>query len=536
MKFLISIMFFLFSYGCMQNTTNAVKKSSTALKNSAGSATKLIGSSRSAIGSNSGISSPVVPAQTDNLIVFKGTGSGNVVCSYPSNFCKTDADESTGGARITGNIPNSANSFIHYMKFRFYSDGYFTNNPDGHIAFGLRGQVTRVEDVGANNAGADGRGMIFGHIGAGYSYNKNNPTCVDRMVEAETWFRTAYNTKQYNDASLIIPSTCSDTILEDYKWFTVELEVTTSQYIIIKIYNSDNQLIFQNYYNDQPNHLDPNLTGWFIGHVFETANKVWSVRLENFEVGQVIDTDIFYPIKDFTPALKYSTRFGDVNSSNANDFSIVLDKSVPSQIKINNLFNRTRVFGCISIRAGKVGADSVDCRNAANYREMNLKTESDWTYANNSLSLNESFLKSIPAGFYSSYTRENPQDETTQISLSFELRDSGSTAPAPSAQQFFCDGNNNMIYYVCGVPQPDSSWVSAGGGCFHKSSGSKCGTTPAVVAAPAPAPAPAATAAQFFCTGSHTKTYFVCSVPKPDSTWSDVGGGCFHKGTAESCN
>jgi hypothetical protein len=538
MKWTGVLLLHLFLFGCIQNSANQLKKSTTTLKNAAGSSTKLLGNSVSAIGSNSNTSVPVVMAPSDNVIEFKGTPNGNMVCSYPSNVCKTDADEHSGGASYRGTIPNSANSFIHYMKFKFYSDGYFANNPGGHIAIGLRGIALRDEDVGAANAGANGRGMIFGHIESSFSYNKSNPACVDRMVEVETWYRTAYNEKRANDSGNIIPSTCSDTIFEDYKWYSAELEVTTTQYIIVKIYNSDNQLIYKTYYNDQPNYLDPNLTGWFIGHVFQSAGKTWSVRFENFEVGHVLDTDIFYPVKDFSPTISFSTRLGEVNNQNGNDFSIVLDKSLSSQIAVNNIVNRTRIWGCTSLRSSKSAADSVDCNNSANYKIMNLSAEADWVYSNNTFSLKESFVKSLPAGFYSQYFRLNPQDITNQISLSFELRDSGATAtPAATARQFFCDGSNNMIYFICGA-RPDSSWHDAGGGCFHKAADAKCGTTPVVVPAPIAAPVVPATivAPQSFCTSSHTRTYYVCGVPQPDTSWHDAGGGCFHKGSADFCN
>lgn len=413
MKKISSILVLASLAGCIPKVVNTKKVTTSSI----------VGKSINAIGTDSGTGLPTIPnTDADTVIEFKNTAEGNMVCKYPSGVCRTDADESSGGASAYGNIPNSSGSFIHYMKFRFYSSGFFAKNPDAHIAFGLRGQRLRVEEFGAN-AGVDGRGMIIGNIGYGYAYNKNNIACVDRMAQVESYFRTSQTSKKTPNGNLIVPTTCSDTIFEDYKWYSVELEVTSHQYIIYKVYNNNNQLIYKSYYNDQPNYIDPNLTGWFIGHVFGDPKGLWSLKLENFEVGHVISGDPFYPVKNFTPPLSFSSKYGVAQEPSAHDFSVVFNKSIPSQIKLNNIFNRTRLFGCANHRPNKTGVDSVDCSKAENYRTMTFSTETDWVFSGTTLSLKESFIKSVPAGFYTLYFRQNPQDSLSQVSLSMELRE-----------------------------------------------------------------------------------------------------------------
>ena len=413
----------------------------------------------------------LVKAASDKIIEFKNDGNGLIVCKYPSNVCRTNADEHSGGASAYGLIPNSADSFIHYMKFRFYSDGYFAKNPEGHIAFGLRGKRMRVEEYG-DKAGVDGRGIIIGHIGYGYFYNNNNKACVDRMAQIESYYRSAKEAKKAEFGNKIFPTTCSDTIFEDNKWYSVEIEVTSHQYIIYRVYDASGNIIYKTYYNDQPNYLDPNLTEWFVGHVFESANTKWSVRLEDFEVGHIVNKDVFYPVKDFTPPLNFSTKFGATSASNSNNYSIILDKSSPSQIKLHNINARKKLYGCASWRKTKTGTDSVDCGKAENYREMIFSTETDWDINGDTLSLKESFIQTLPPNFYTIYFRMNPQDQLTQVSLSLELKES---QPNSSSSGTFCNTSLKRITnWKCNTSRPDSTWVDVGAGCFHQLTGQSC--------------------------------------------------------------
>lgn len=449
-----------FLTGCVKNKTTSNKKTDSK------STSAVVAS---AIGSNSDISLPgQISTNTENIIEFKRSSSGNQVCTYPSGKCRTNTDEYSGGASLYGDIPGSSGSFIHFMRFKLYSNGYFTNNPDGHFAFGMRGQYLSYEKY-KEKAGHDGKGIIFGAIGYGYPPNKNNLSCVKKMLQAESWFKSYQLQNNFSSANNIFPTTCSDSILEDYKWYTVEIEVTSHHYIIYKVYNSNGNLIHKNYYNDLPNYKDPTLTGWFIGHVFENQSAEWSLRMEEFQIGHIPNGDILYPVKDFTPSIYLTNNDTKINRENGNNFSLIINKNLPANIKLHNVINRSRVWGCANFRKTKTINDNIDCSNWQNYREIKINGDADWIYQGDKLALKVDFLKSIPNQFYTVYFRLNPQDELSQVSMSFEL--TGETLKSGT----FCDTKSKTITnWVCERSQPDSSWINVGGGCYHKSSVVRC--------------------------------------------------------------
>lgn len=458
-----SLIALLFS-GCIENKTNKKASPTTQLSASQSTSAVVLG----AIGSNTGEALPRKAVNTDTTIEFKRSNNINKVCTYPSGKCRTNDDEYSGGASLYGDVAGAGKSFIHYMKFKLYSNGYFSKNPDGHFAFGMRGQFFSYEKY-KEKAGHDGKGIILGAIGFGYAPNKNNPTCVTRMLQAESWFRAYANKNNSPNANNIFPSTCSDTILEDYKWYSVEIEVTSHHYIIYKVFNSDGTLIYKNYYNDLPNLKEEGLTTWFIGHVFESKNVEWSLRLENFEVGHIAKGDPLYPVKDYAPAYYLSYNDKKITRENGSDYSIVINKNMPANIKVHNVLNRQRLWGCANFRATKYGDDNIDCNNWQNYREMKLKEEVDWSLKEDKFVLRSDYLKSIPNQFYTVYFRQNPQDELSQISMSFEL-----VGNAPKSGTF-CDSNRKTVTsWMCDGTPPDNSWVDVGSGCFHKASSTKC--------------------------------------------------------------
>lgn len=423
----------------------------------------------SALGNNTEVSlEGQVHSNFDTIIEFKRNSNGNQVCTFPSGKCRTNQDAYSGGASLYGDIPGSSHSFIHFMKFRLYSNGYFAKNPDGHFAFGLRGQYLSYEKY-KEKAGHDGKGLIFGAIGFGYAPNKNNPSCVTKMLQAESLFKSYQLQANIPNANNIFPTTCSDSILEDYKWYTVEIEVTSHHYIIYKVFDANGSLIHKNYYNDLPNYKDSNLTGWFIGHVFGNENTEWSIRMEDFIVGHIPTGNVLYPVKDFSPSIYISNNNMKIKHENSNNYSLVINKNSPANIKLHNVVSRTRVWGCANFRKTKTSSDNMDCNNWQNYREIKLSSDADWIYQGDKLVLRTDFLKSMPNQFYTVYFRLNPQDELSQVSMSFELEGVSSNSGT------FCDKNNKTLTsWVCGGSQPDSTWVNVGGGCYHLGSTVKC--------------------------------------------------------------
>lgn len=72
---------------------------------------------------------------------------------------------------------------------------------------------------------------------------------------------------------------------------------------------------------------------------------------------------------------------------------------------------------------------------------------------------------------------------------------------------------NQMAEYSCGCGTPEGEgWVPQSNNCFHR-----------------------LLKDSFFC-ASGNKTYFRCKSGHPGVGWVDVGSGCYHLGTDESCN
>lgn len=413
-QILLSFALCLYLPSCVVNKSNSINKSPKQPPQS-------ISTYVTSEFANSNGTNATIITNTDTAIEFKRTLSGNMVCTYPSGKCRTDKDEYSGGASLYGDIPGSSGSFIHSMKFKLYSKGYFAKNPDGHFAMGLRGQYLSYEKF-KEKAGHDGKGIIFGSIGYGYPPNKNNPSCVTKMIQAESWFKSYQLLNNSSSANNIFPTTCSDSILEDYNLYTIEIEVTSHHYIIYKVYNSNGILIHHNYYNDLPNYKDPNLTGWFIGHVFENQTAEWSLRMEDFQVGHIKNSDVLYPIKSFSSSIYFTNNDKIISRENINNFSTIIYKNQLANIKLNNVTNRKRVWSCANFRKIKTDSDSVDCNNWQNYREIKLTVDPDWIYQGDKLILRADYLKSLPSQYYTVYFRLNPQDELSQSLLSFELR------------------------------------------------------------------------------------------------------------------
>ena len=156
------------------------------------------------------------------------------------------------------------------MSFTFKSNNYFLANPGGHFAFGLRGELRNTKQDG-KEAGADGRGIILGNVG-GDDRNKGKVNCGNGIAEVESFSRYAFSIGLSPRANEIFPETCSGPILQDDKYYKVEIDVTSDAFILYRIYDSSGRLLQKNFIHDHAaSRLNPELVGWFIGHVFDAT-------------------------------------------------------------------------------------------------------------------------------------------------------------------------------------------------------------------------------------------------------------------------
>ncbi|MBC7540457.1 MAG: hypothetical protein H7281_16655 [Bacteriovorax sp.] len=234
-------------------------------------------------------------------ISFFSKGKSIEVCKSElgTTKCSKDSDGPSMGRTAFGlPVENKAKDFIHRMSFTFKADNYFTSNPGGHFAFGLRGELRNTKQD-SKEAGADGRGVIFGNI-AGDKRNAGFAKCGNGIVEAESYSRDAFAKGLSPRANEIFPETCSGSIFQDNKYYKVEIDVTRNTYILYRLYDSSGKLLQKNYVKDQPStRIDPGLVGWFIGHVFDVTtdqkdndgdgivdneSSNWSFLIDNFRI------------------------------------------------------------------------------------------------------------------------------------------------------------------------------------------------------------------------------------------------------------
>ena len=86
----------------------------------------------------------------------------------------------------------------------------------------------------------------------------------------------------------------------------------------------------------------------------------------------------------------------------------------------------------------------------------------------------------------------------------------------------FCDSTKRSVEWLCRAcdqnHSPDSSWVDVGGGCFHKQTQNNCSQC----------------AQGTFCNGKETIEW-KCDCTMSGSGWVDVGNKCFHRKTGSQC-
>lgn len=415
-------------------------------------------------------------ASTFSEIEFSISKNGeHKVCFKPSGYCRTNDDEHSGGQAAYELLSASTQfSKIHRMSFNFYSNGYFAQ-PDGHIAFGLRGRRYKKEEYG-EKAGVDGRGIIIGKIGLGYFYNKNNPACVHNMAQVESYYASALHAKTSQYGNMIEPTTCSDTIFEDYKWYRIDIEVTSDKKILYQVFDANSNLLYATKYDDSSSPVPTGLTEWFAGHVFSVQNVDYSFKFTNFTV----ETDngeslVEKTLNTLGKGMYFSSKFGVANRETASNYSLKFNSDEDTRIKVHNIFGRKRIFSCASFKATLNSTQSVDCSLAENYKEINFSTgvssNSDWIFSNNSLAISEAFVRSLPTNFYSIHFRPNPMDKVNHKVLTLHYTNKNPAVTSGS----FCDSNTRTLTsYRCGAGKPDQTWLDVGGGCYHKASSTAC--------------------------------------------------------------
>lgn len=158
------------------------------------------------------------------------------------------------------------------VQFTLRSDGYFSQNPDGHIPL-----VTR-QDMALMGKAIRGQGMLFGNVSGAPDGNPLHPS-----VQVETWFNgTAPG--QYLLAGGGMPPVLADGV--DY-YVTLRTHVGTNrsdQFIQIQV-SADGVAWDSGEIHDPNTIFDATKNGIWIGHVFQnTSAAPWTVKVSGIVV------------------------------------------------------------------------------------------------------------------------------------------------------------------------------------------------------------------------------------------------------------
>lgn len=335
--------------------------------------------------------------------------SGVMVCEYPGNTnCKTDADGKSKGRMQVHNSGLDVSAPLHKLAFKFYSDGYFAKNREAHFAIGLRGSVTHEN---GDPVAVNGRGFIIGQLG-GDSRNAGNPACSRDIAQIETYSGDAGRGNPGVPWNHIFSESCSDAIFKDGQWYGLELYVSSDRKIGYKVFDNNGALVYSHLLQDPYNYLNPNLSDWFMGHVFDTpvtsASGNWSITVKDITLSQSqepIETRFAAPLMTFA-------HFGNVLQDGA---LVSLAEMTNESLVVGDFPSlRTRVFGC----AGPVSAvDAGACSKAHEFRPIEFSGDGAFRKVGNKLSVLDGPIYQFPNNLYKLILRINPQSADKQATV-----------------------------------------------------------------------------------------------------------------------
>ncbi|NUN06253.1 MAG: hypothetical protein HUU57_10880 [Bdellovibrio sp.] len=333
--------------------------------------------------------------------------SGMIVCEYPSGEeCASDADGKSQGRMQLHETGLSASARVHKMSFEFLSKGYFAKNPEAHFAIGLRGDVTK--DAKGDPISVNGRGFIIGQLGQD-GRNAGNAACARDMAQIETYHGDVAMTNKSIPGNHIFSSSCSDAIFKDDLWYRLELYVSIERKIGYKVYDQNQNLLYSHLMQDPTDYLNPNLTKWFMGHVFDSPVKSsagnWSITVKNIilsESNDAIENSFNEPLMSFYLA----------GNKLAENSLVTTEQMANDALSIGSFpALRWRVFGCAN---PETAVNAGTCNDAKDFREILMSGDGAFVKDGTHLRFMESATVIYPSDTYKLILRANPQSSYKQ--------------------------------------------------------------------------------------------------------------------------
>ena len=336
---------------------------------------------------------------------------GNKVCEYPSlQNCLTNADGASYGAMGISSSGLSSSSRLHKISFEFQSNGFLSKNPSAHFAMGLRGRITK--NASGTPIAVNGRGFIIGTLGAD-PRNHSNAACASNMLEVESYHGDISLTDPSKPANHVFSDTCTDSIFHESLWYKLELYVSSDRKIAYKVFDPQSNLVAAQVIQDPYDYLDPNLTGFFFGHVFESPitspDGNWNIIVKNIQTSEsesAIEDSFQAPLLNFSLA---STRLVDN--------SLVSFNQIKNMGVFANPFSdvRSRIYGCAN---PVVRVDSgLSCQAASDFRIINFSGDDSFVKVGSNLGILAAPILNYPADVYKLVLRTNPESTYNQVTI-----------------------------------------------------------------------------------------------------------------------
>lgn len=218
------------------------------------------------------------------LIGANGASAGQSVGDYHYTVWKslTSDPQPTTWQK---NIPKPPGATTQYLRFKFYSSGYFTKAPLGHFAVALRGDATPTY--------LDGRGIALGHthlidppsppnFGGCRQYS---PLPGPGTAQLESFFGSS-------GGNFVYESTCRPLAvgpgLQDYTWYTFEIHVNDGNWMAFWINDQYGNRIDAGYEPaiQDANPVPAGLTKiWLLAAEWPSSGTGWSVKFQDMEYG-----------------------------------------------------------------------------------------------------------------------------------------------------------------------------------------------------------------------------------------------------------
>jgi|GEM_PF-1921617 hypothetical protein len=158
-----------------------------------------------------------------------------------------------------------------FLRLRFRSRGFFTAEPEAHLALGVMGTWRKTDPSSGGGGLLIGHGLIIGNVSGAPDGCREAP-----VVQIES-FRATSNA--------LLAGTCSPR-LEESAWYRLQLRATRNGGIAYLLHDASGTVLTNVAGSDPAADVPPGLGGWWITHVFSDHHpeRDWVFDIADLEI------------------------------------------------------------------------------------------------------------------------------------------------------------------------------------------------------------------------------------------------------------